>query len=132
MKLLIEKHIIPDKRIGCLDYYYDKYGDLEEVKVNCLEVNNNLFLEGLPIKELPDNLEANGHLDLTGTLIRILPNNLIVKKNLYIRNTPIKKLPKSLIVKWSLYLGRTPLYKSHTTKEIRKMAKYIEEKIYFF
>ena len=77
------------------------------IKNGELFYDDDMWLGGSEITQLPDNLTVNGNLDLSGTDITVLPNNLTVGGYLELWNTCIKYLPDSLTVGDSLFLNNT-------------------------
>lgn len=127
--IIHEKLRIPDKIDKCLNLYYNKYNELEKVKINNLEVNYGLFLCNLPIFNLPDNLVINGYLNLISTPIVNLPNNLQIHGNLDLSDTLVKKLSNDLYVRGNVYLTPKSFLYKVKDKDIRKMCKNIQGEI---
>lgn len=74
-----------------------------------LTVNGNLDLSGRDITVLPNNLTVGGYLELWDTCIKYLPDNLTVGGSLFLNNTDIKSLPNNLTVGGCLELCNTPI-----------------------
>ncbi len=117
--------------------------------------NDHLYLWGIQIKKLPNNLHVSGFLDLSYSnipklpdklyvrgyfnldgckQITELPNNLQVGGDLVLHGTNITELPNNLYVGIDLYIGNTPLADKYTDEEIIKIVEstrgQIEGQIY--
>jgi len=73
-----------------------------------LTVKGNLWLNGIPVKQLPASLTVGGGLYLNGTQIELLPAGLTVGGYLDLGWTKIKQLPAGLTV-GGLSLRGTPI-----------------------
>ena len=106
--------------------------------------NDHLYLWGIQIKKLPNNLHVSGFLDLSYSnipklpdklyvrgyfnldgckQITELPNNLQVGGDLVLHGTNITELPNNLYVGIDLYIGNTPLADKYTDEEIIKIVE---------
>jgi hypothetical protein len=106
--------------------------------------NDHLYLWGIQIKKLPNNLHVSGFLDLSYSnipklpdklyvrgyfnldgckQITELPNNLQVGGDLVLHGTNITELPNNLYVGIDLYIGNTPLADEYTDEEIIKIVE---------
>lgn len=61
-----------------------------------LNIEGDLDLTGLAVRELPDNINVNGNLTLRDSFIEELPNNLTVTGNLDMGFTDIEILPDDI------------------------------------
>lgn len=112
--------------------------------------NNHLYLMGMQIKKLPNNLHVSGFLDLSYSnipklpdklyvrgyfnldeckQITELPNSLYVGGDLVLHKTNITELPNNLYVGIDLYIGNTPLADKYTDEEIIKIVESNRGKI---
>ena len=106
--------------------------------------NDHLYLWGIQIKKLPNNLHVSGFLDLSYSnipklpdklyvrgyfnldgckQITELPNSLYVGGDLVLHGTNITELPNNLYVGIDLYIGNTPLGDKYTDEEIIKIVE---------
>lgn len=106
--------------------------------------NDYLYLWGMQIKKLPNNLHVSGFLDLSYSnipklpdklyvrgyfnldgckQITELPNSLYVGGDLVLHGTNITELPNNLYVGIDLYIGNTPLGDKYTDEEIIKIVE---------
>ena len=92
-----------------IEKFKEETGYTLTIKNGELFYDDDMWLGGSEITQLPDNLTVNGNLDLSGTDITVLPNNLTVGGCLELCNTPIKSLPDNLIVGGSLFLNNTDI-----------------------
>lgn len=92
-----------------IEKFKEETGYTLTIKNGELFYDNDMWLGGSEITQLPDNLTVNGNLDLSGTDITVLPNNLTVGGCLELCNRPIKSLPDNLIVGGSLFLNNTDI-----------------------
>ena len=90
-----------------IEKFKEETGYTLTIKNGELFYDDDMWLGGSEITQLPDNLTVNGNLDLSGTDITVLPNNLTVGGYLELWNTCIKYLPDSLTVGDSLDLRGT-------------------------
>lgn len=92
-----------------IEKFKEETGYTLTIKNGELFYDDDMWLDGSEITQLPDNLTVNGNLDLSGTDITVLPNNLTVGGCLELCNRPIKSLPDNLIVGGSLFLNNTDI-----------------------
>ena len=90
-----------------IEKFKEETGYTLTIKNGELFYDDDMWLDGSEITQLPDNLTVNGNLDLSGTDITVLPNNLTVGGYLELWNTCIKYLPDNLTVGGSLFLNNT-------------------------
>ncbi len=90
-----------------IEKFKEETGYTLTIKNGELFYDDDMWLGGSKITQLPDNLTIYGHLDLSGTIITVLPNNLTVRGYLELWNTCINTLPDNLIVGGSLFLNNT-------------------------
>lgn len=90
-----------------IEKFKEETGYTLTIKNGELFYDDDMWLGGSEITQLPDNLTVNGNLDLSGTDITVLPNNLTVGGYLELWNTCIKYLPDNLTVGGSLFLNNT-------------------------
>jgi hypothetical protein len=105
--------------------------------------NNHLYLLGMQIKKLPNNLHVSGLFDLSYSnipklpdklyvrgyfnldgckQITELPNSLYVGGDLVLHETNITELPNNLYVDANLFIWNTPLADKYTDEEIYKIV----------
>jgi len=133
---------LEDKRGEKMPFLFKLVLDPESISKKELYIEDNLDIEGVPVKKLPNNLKIEGAIVMHRAKIKTLPDDIEVGLGVYASYSELEYLPNNLHTEdvicngsklqdipynfkldGTFNVSNTPLSKKYTEEEIRKLIE---------